>query len=118
MRGYVAKRRNRFYAVIYEGIDPITGRERRRWYPAGTDRAEAEQHAQAAFELARISAVDPKSSSWIGEALVLRARAEAAAGSKTAPATAQEALSHLVANLDPTHPLIAQAREIASGLAH
>jgi integrase len=43
MRGYVAKRRNRFYAVIYEGIDPITGRERRRWHPAGTDRT----HAQA-----------------------------------------------------------------------
>jgi hypothetical protein len=42
MRGYVAQRRNRFYAVIYEGIDPITGRERRRWHPAGTDRAQAE----------------------------------------------------------------------------
>jgi hypothetical protein len=78
---------------------------------------EAEQHAQAALELARISAVDPKSSSWIGEALVLRARAEAAAGRKTAPATAREALSNLVSNLDPTHPLIAQAREIASSLA-
>lgn len=78
---------------------------------------EAEQHAQAALDLARISAVDPKSSSWIGEALVLRARAEAAAGRKAAPATAQEALSHLVANLDPTHPLIAQAREIASRVA-
>jgi len=79
---------------------------------------EAEQHAQAAVELARISAVDPKSSSWIGEALVLRARAEAAAGHKAASATAQEALSHLVANLDPTHPLVAQAQEIASRLAH
>ena len=78
---------------------------------------EAEQHAQAALELARISAVDPKSSSWIGEALVLRARAEAALGRKAASATAWEALSHLVANLDPTHPLIAQAREIASSPA-
>lgn len=45
MRGYVAKRRNRFYAVIYEGVDPITGRERRRWHPAGTDRAQAEELA-------------------------------------------------------------------------
>lgn len=45
MRGYVAKRRNRFYAVIYEGIDPITGRERRRWHPAGADRGEAERLA-------------------------------------------------------------------------
>jgi serine/threonine-protein kinase len=78
---------------------------------------EAAQHAQAALELARLSAVNPKSSSWIGEALVLRARAEAAGGSKAAPATAQEALSHLAANLDPTHPLIAQAREIASKAA-
>ena len=41
MRGYVAKRRDRFYAVIYEGIDPITGRERRSWHPAGTDRDRA-----------------------------------------------------------------------------
>ena len=31
MRGYVAKRRNRFYAVIYEGIDPITGRVSPYW---------------------------------------------------------------------------------------
>lgn len=76
---------------------------------------EAAQHAQAALDLARLSAVDPKSSAWIGEALVLRARAEAAAGSKAAPATAQEALAHLVANLDPAHPLIAQAREMATG---
>jgi serine/threonine protein kinase len=76
---------------------------------------EAAQHAQAALELAKISAVDPKSSAWIGEALVLRARAEAAAGRKTASATAREALTHLVTNLDPAHPLIAQAREIASG---
>ncbi|MBW3548873.1 MAG: hypothetical protein KY452_12185, partial [Actinobacteria bacterium] len=45
MRGYVAKRRNRFYAVIYEGLDPVTGRERRRWHPAGTDRAQAEELA-------------------------------------------------------------------------
>ncbi len=78
---------------------------------------EAWQHAQAALELARISAVDPKSSSWVGEALVLRARAEASTGSKAAAITAQEALPHLVANLDPTHPLIGQAREIASGVA-
>jgi hypothetical protein len=28
--------------VIHEGLDPVTGKERRRWHPAGTDRAEAE----------------------------------------------------------------------------
>ena len=36
MKGYVAQRRGRFYAVIYEGRDPITGKERRSWHPAGT----------------------------------------------------------------------------------
>jgi len=76
---------------------------------------DAAQHAQAALGLARISAIDAKSSAWIGEALVLRARAEAAAGNKAASATAQEALTHLAANLHPAHPLIAQARELAAG---
>ena len=34
MQGYVARKGDRYYAVIYEGIDPLTGRDRRRWYPA------------------------------------------------------------------------------------
>jgi integrase len=42
MQGHVARKRGRYYAVIYEGLDPVTGRERRCWHPAGTDRAEAE----------------------------------------------------------------------------
>ena len=42
MQGYVARKGDRYYAVIYEGIDPLTGRERRRWHPAGTDQAVAE----------------------------------------------------------------------------
>jgi hypothetical protein len=45
MKGCIAQRRGRYYAVIYEGLDPITGRERRTWHPAGTDRAEAEHLA-------------------------------------------------------------------------
>lgn len=43
---YIVKRRNRLYVVAYDGIDPLTGKERRRWHPAGTDRAEAEQIAR------------------------------------------------------------------------
>lgn len=43
MRGYTAKKGNRYYAVIYEGVDPSTGKERRRWYPAGTRKADAEK---------------------------------------------------------------------------
>ncbi len=31
--------RNRFYVVSYDGLDPLTGRERRRWIPIGHDRA-------------------------------------------------------------------------------
>jgi hypothetical protein len=45
MKGYVATRRGRYYAVIYEGRDPVTGKERRRWVPAGTDPAEADRLA-------------------------------------------------------------------------
>jgi len=43
IKGYVARKRDRYYAVIYEGLDPVTGRERRSWHPAGTDRGEAEK---------------------------------------------------------------------------
>lgn len=45
MKGYVARKGNRWYAVVYEGIDPATGRERRKWHPAGTDQADAERLA-------------------------------------------------------------------------
>lgn len=45
MKGYVAKKGNRWYAVIYEGLDPVTGRERRSWHPAGLERDEAERLA-------------------------------------------------------------------------
>ena len=37
MQGYVARKCSRFYAVVYQRLDPITGRECRRWHPAGTD---------------------------------------------------------------------------------
>jgi hypothetical protein len=45
VQGYVVAKGDRFYAVIYEGVDPITGRERRRWHAAGCDRAAAERLA-------------------------------------------------------------------------
>ena len=40
---YIVQRRDRFYVVAYDGIDPFTQKERRRWHPAGTNRADAEQ---------------------------------------------------------------------------
>lgn len=39
---YIVERNSRFYVVAYDGLDPLTGRERRRWIPIGHDRAEAE----------------------------------------------------------------------------
>ena len=46
MRGHVARKRDRYYAVIYEGLDPVDGKEKKSWHPAGTDRAEAETLAR------------------------------------------------------------------------
>jgi integrase len=43
MRGYTAKKGNRYYAVIYEGVDPATGKEKRRWYPAGPRKSDADK---------------------------------------------------------------------------
>jgi integrase len=41
MKGYVARKGDRWYAVIYQGLDPVTGRERRSWHAAGTSRDDA-----------------------------------------------------------------------------
>ena len=35
-------RKNRFYVVAYDGIDPVTGKERRKWLAAGHSRTDAE----------------------------------------------------------------------------
>ena len=43
MKGYVARKGDRWYAVAYEGLDPVTGRERRSWHSAGTNRADADK---------------------------------------------------------------------------
>ena len=37
---YVVRKRDQWYAVSYEGLDPATGRDRRRWHRA-TDEANA-----------------------------------------------------------------------------
>jgi integrase len=43
MRGHVARKGNRYYAVVYEGFDPTTGQERHRWHAAGATRKDAEK---------------------------------------------------------------------------
>ena len=39
---YIVQRQDRFYVVAYDGVDALTGKERRRWHPVGHDREEAE----------------------------------------------------------------------------
>ena len=39
---YIVSRNSRFYVVAYDSIDPLTGRERRRWHPAGASRIDTE----------------------------------------------------------------------------
>jgi hypothetical protein len=59
MKGYVRQRGDRYYALIYEGRGPVTGKEQRTWHPAGTDRDDAERLATklAATETDRVGAV-------------------------------------------------------------
>ncbi len=71
MQGYVARKGPRYYAVIYEGIDPITGRERRRWYPAGT---RAEDARSLANQLAAARAADRPGRSSLTVAVYLTQR--------------------------------------------
>lgn len=40
---YIVQRNQSFYVVAYNGLDPITGAERRRWHPAGVHRSDAEK---------------------------------------------------------------------------
>jgi len=56
---YIVQRRDRFYVVAYDGLDPLTRRERRRWHPVGHDRGEAETVA-ALLDRERVSAPPAK----------------------------------------------------------
>jgi hypothetical protein len=43
MRGHIAKKGKTYYVVIYEGINPSTGKPRHRWHRAGSTKKEAER---------------------------------------------------------------------------
>lgn len=43
MRGGIQKKGNNYYAVVYDGVDPGTGKKRRTWVPAGRRRSDAEK---------------------------------------------------------------------------
>lgn len=52
---YIVQRHDRFYVVAYDGLDPLTGKERRRWHTVGHDRGEADALASR-LDRERISA--------------------------------------------------------------
>lgn len=52
----IIRRKDDFYVVAYDGVDPLTGKERRRWHPVGHDRAEAEG---CAARLGRVAFAHP-----------------------------------------------------------
>lgn len=72
MRGHVAKKGNRYYAVIYEGSDPKTGRSRYRWHAGGSTRKEAERIL--ANLVKRVHDGDYRSPEWITLADYLQER--------------------------------------------
>ena len=81
---------------------------------AGGDPARALDRAQFALQRARAEALDPSSSSAIGEALLLQAQAHAQRGEAAmAVPIARDALMHLQENVGATHALTQQARELA-----
>jgi hypothetical protein len=43
MRGTIQKKGKKWYAVVYDGVNPATGEYRRRWVQAGTRRGDAEK---------------------------------------------------------------------------
>jgi len=54
---FIVERNARFYVVTYEGIDPITRRQRRRWNAAGNSRVDAEAiAARVAIDRSRTAA--------------------------------------------------------------
>ena len=52
---YIVSRNNRFYVVAYDGVDHHTGKERRRWHPAGRSRADAEAVAASMTEASGVA---------------------------------------------------------------
>lgn len=66
---YIVERKDRFFVVDYDGVDPITGRERRKWQLVGSDRSHAEELA-ARLGLERAAARPPRSPTSLGGFLV------------------------------------------------
>lgn len=66
---YIVQRKARFYVVAYDGTDPATGRERRRWHPAGRYRADAETIAAKLNEITAAEVTVPSTQLTLGRYL-------------------------------------------------
>ena len=66
---YIIFRNNRFYVVAYDGVDPATGRERRRWHAAGTSQTDAEAIASSIIETNRVPIPRGRDAVTLGEYL-------------------------------------------------
>ena len=62
MRGYTAKKGSRYYSVIYEGVDPATGKERRRWCSGGPRKADTACPVRCVSSARRLSGAAPSRS--------------------------------------------------------
>jgi serine/threonine protein kinase len=79
------------------------------------DTEKACRSAADAIDRARKEAIDPRSSAWVGEGLLLRARCHLARGdAASARADAAEAMAHLDTNLGADHPMSRRARDVGS----
>ena len=68
---YIISRNNRFYVVAYDGVDPATGRERRRWHSAGTSRADAEAIASSITDINRVPIPRGRDALTLGDYLTI-----------------------------------------------
>ena len=70
MRGHVAKKGNRYYVVVDQGIDATTGKRRQTWHAAGGTRRGAEQLLAQIMESRRTDTYVEPSRLTLGEYLL------------------------------------------------
>jgi integrase len=70
MRGHVAKKGNRYYVVVDQGVDATTGKRRQTWHAAGGTRRGAEQLLAQIMESRRTDTYVEPSRLTLGEYLL------------------------------------------------
>ena len=99
MRGHIAKKGKAYYAVIYEGVDPATGKDRHRWHAAGPTRKGAEK--LLADLVKRMHDGDYRSPDRITLGDYLLERCLPSKRTRVTPSTAQSYESNIRNHIDP-----------------